>query len=251
MSFPSIRQDFTNISFLPNCSVASYPNYVAIGELNGTHGFNTNQYIKIRFVDFESFAACAKNIFFFLSNSANAETEVSTIVEIKNNYIIQWSGETFTNVQSKSESIKRVKIFFETFQKKETYAIYFDNRDFCYLLEGFLNVAFSSFLLDPYQLACLKEFLSDLKTQNCDKAYVKSLRNEDCLRVAHDLCNRLGVPFINSYAVREKLILHKIEIMLFMDIQKLFLPREEFSTLYQSVKVTSGNDSVALLPTDI
>jgi hypothetical protein len=251
MLFPSIRQDFNNISFLPNCSVASYPNYVAIGELNGTHGFNANQYIKIRFVDFENFAACAKNIFFFLSKSPNSETEVSTIVEIKFKYTIKWSGETFSNVQNKSESIKRVKIFYETFQTKEIFAIYFDNRDFCYLLEGFLNVAFSSILLDPYQLACLKEFLSDLKIQNCDKAYVKSLSNEDCLRIAHDLCNRLGIPFINSYAVKDKLIQHKVEIMLFMDIKKLFEPREEFSTLYQSVKVSKKDSETNLLPRDI
>jgi hypothetical protein len=231
MSLPLIRQDFLNIAFLSNYCVASYPGYVAIGELNPTHGFNENQYIKIHYVDFESFLASAEQIHVFFSGDTESDvTEEGEILQTKSKYIIKWSGE---NRISSDET--KVDIFVEV-EKRKTFSILLNCKEFFNLLECFSNVALNSFLLTPYHVACLQEFLNDLKTQKRDKEYVRSLSNEDYLKVANDLCKRLEIPSLNSYSVRDKMIYHQVDIMLFMEFQKLFPSRKDKSDVYLSLR---------------
>jgi len=78
--------------------------------------------------------------------------------------------------------------------------------------------------------------LNDLKTQKRDKEYVRSLSNEDYLKVANDLCKRLEIPSLNSYSVRDKMIYHQVDIMLFMEFQKLFPSRKDKSDVYLSLR---------------
>lgn len=227
MSLPTISQDCLSIAFLSNYCVASYPGYVAIGELNPSHGFNENQYIKIRSTDIEKFITSAKTILrFFGERDLDSHTDVP-ILEKKSKYIIKWSGE---NRQYRNEA--RVKISVELFEEKKTFSIFFLFDEFYHLLESFINVAFNSFLLCAYQVACLKEFLNNLQTESRDLEYVKFLTHEDCLNFAKNLCNRLGIPSINTFLIGDKLYEHKVELMLFLDIRKLFACRTQMSPFY-------------------
>ncbi len=227
MSLPTISQDCLSIAFLSNYCVASYPGYVAIGELNPSHGFNENQYIKIRSTDIEKFIISAKTILiFFGEKDLDSDTDVP-ILEKKSKYIIKWSGE---NRQNRNEA--RVKISVELFEEKKTFSIFFLFDEFYHLLESFINVAFNSFLLCAYQVACLKEFLNNLQTESRDLEYVKFLTHEDCLNFAKNLCNRLGIPSINTFLIGDKLYEHKVELMLFLDIRKLFACRTQMSPFY-------------------
>jgi len=227
MSLPTISQDCLSIAFLSNYCVASYPGYVAIGELNPSHGFNENQYIKIRSTDIEKFIISAKTILiFFGERDLDSDTDVP-ILEKKSKYIIKWSGE---NRQNRNEA--RVKISVELFEEKKTFSIFFLFDEFYHLLESFINVAFNSFLLCAYQVACLKEFLNNLQTESRDLEYVKFLTHEDCLKFAKNLCNRLGIPSINTFLIGDKLYEHKVELMLFLDIRKLFACRTQMSPFY-------------------
>jgi hypothetical protein len=227
MSLPTISQDCLSIAFLSNYCVASYPGYLAIGELNPSHGFNENQYIKIRSTDIEKFIISAKTILiFFGEKDLDSDTDVP-ILEKKSKYIIKWSGE---NRQYRNEA--RVKISVELFEEKKTFSIFFLFDEFYHLLESFINVAFNSFLLCAYQVACLKEFLNNLQTESRDLEYLKFLTHEDCLNFAKNLCNRLGIPSINTFLIGDKLYEHKVELMLFLDIRKLFACRTQMSPFY-------------------
>lgn len=228
MSLPTISQDCLSIAFLSNYCVASYPGYVAIGELNPSHGFNENQYIKIRSTDIEKFIISAKTILIFFGEKEDLDSDTDVpILEKKSKYIIKWSGE---NRQNRPEA--RVKISVELFEEKKTFSIFFLFDEFYHLLESFINVAFNSFLLCAYQVACLKEFLNNLQTESRDLEYVKFLTHEDCLKFAKNLCNRLGIPSINTFLIGDKLYEHKVELMLFLDIRKLFACRTQMSPFY-------------------
>jgi len=61
---------------------------------------------------------------------------------------------------------------------------------------------------------------------------VKFLTHEDCLNLAKNLCNRLGIPSINTFLIGDKLYEHKVELMLFLDIRKLFACRTQMSPFY-------------------
>ncbi len=166
------------------------------------------------------------NIFFGEKEDLDSDTDVP-ILEKKSKYIIKWSGE---NRQNRNEA--RVKISVELFEEKKTFSIFFLFDEFYHLLESFINVAFNSFLLCAYQVACLKEFLNNLQTESRDLEYVKFLTHEDCLNFAKNLCNRLGIPSINTFLIGDKLYEHKVELMLFLDIRKLFACRTQMSPFY-------------------
>lgn len=209
-------QECSNYALLPEHCVASFFNFFVIGKPNFKDlGFNENEYIKIRYTDFEAFSKALESMLAFVASENEDKSELE-IVRTPS-YVINWKGRSCAETGE-----KKVCISANFHQINQSFILDFDMEDIHHLINGFWNIAVDVFCFDALSKAALKLFLHNVTQQVKSVEYVEHLSRLECERVSRDICDCLEAPKINAYLITDKIMGHKTGLKVLTELRDLY-----------------------------
>jgi len=240
-----IEVPFKNLAWLSENCLAAYLNFFVIGQLNENLGFNANEYIKFRFVDFLKFYLVAEAIVCFFQNEAYVLQEDSAAIIETETYNLYWKG-TY-NVKTK---VKQVCLISKFHNFDEKFELHFNSIEFNYLLVAFSNVAIDVFCIDPAVKSALKHFVEGLREKDIHscKTYFQNLKREDCAKISLELCGTLNLESYKSFEIESQLMIYKFDLYLIKRVSNLCSAKYVMSPEYS--QETEGESSEGELSTE-